>query len=62
MKEKPLSKDDYLPILNGKNLKCNQIIYENLTGYWIKKQDINKLRGYFNQPHIVVGLGFRENM
>lgn len=51
----------YLPLLNGKNLKCNRIIYENLTGYWIKKSDVKKLRGYFTEPHIVVGLGFREN-
>ncbi|WP_141266811.1 TaqI-like C-terminal specificity domain-containing protein [Thermodesulfovibrio sp. Kuro-1] len=56
-----LNKQNYLPLLNGRNLKCNEIIYENLTGYWIKKADINKLRGYFNIPHIVVGLGFREN-
>lgn len=51
----------YLPLLNGKNLKCNRIIYDNLTGYWIKKSDARKLRGYFDTPHIVVGLGFREN-
>lgn len=51
----------YLPLLNGRNLKCNEIIYENLTGYWIKKSDMKKLRVYFATPHIVVGLGFREN-
>lgn len=51
----------YLPLLNGRNLKCNRIIYDNLTGYWIKKSDAKKLRGYLTEPHIVVGLGFREN-
>jgi adenine-specific DNA-methyltransferase len=53
--------NDYLPILNGKNLKCNEIIYKNFTGYWIKKIDVQKLRRYFNTPHIVVGLGFRKD-
>jgi len=57
----PNGNGSYLPILNGKNLKCNKIIYDNLTGYWIKKSDARKLRGYFTEPHIVVGLGFREN-
>ena len=37
------------------------INYNNLTGYWVKKQDVNKIRMYFGYPHIVVGLGFREN-
>lgn len=54
-------KPAYLPLLNGKNLRCNKIIYKNFTGYWIKKSDAKKLRGYFGLPHIVVGLGFREN-
>lgn len=57
----PANSKEYLPILNGKNLKCNEIIYENLTGYWIKKTQIKKLRKFFEIPHIVVGLGFREN-
>jgi adenine-specific DNA-methyltransferase len=60
-KEKSSEEDDYLPILNGRNLKCNKIIYENFTGYWIKKTDIEKLRKFFCIPHIVVGLGFRED-
>jgi len=60
-KEKPLSKAIYLPLLNGRNLKCNEITYDNLTGYWIRKTETNKLRGCFGVPHIVVGLGFREN-
>jgi len=59
LKEKPLQENSYLPLLNGRNLKCNKVIYNNLTGYWIKKTEVNKLRGYFNIPHIVVGLGFR---
>ncbi len=52
---------DYLPLLNGRNLKCNKIIYDNRTGYWIKKSEMKKVRGYYKIPHIVVGLGFREN-
>ncbi len=60
-REKPLQEDCYLPLLNGRNLKCNEIIYENLTGYWVKKEDRGRLRGYFSSPHIVVGLGFRGN-
>ncbi|MCM8829409.1 MAG: N-6 DNA methylase [Candidatus Omnitrophica bacterium] len=52
---------EYLPILNGRNLASNMIIYEPLTGYWIKKTEINKLRNFFSIPHIVVGLGFRKN-
>ncbi|MFH2069984.1 MAG: TaqI-like C-terminal specificity domain-containing protein [Elusimicrobiota bacterium] len=57
----PNGNGSYLPLLNGRNLKCNKIIYDNLTGYWIKKSDAKKMRGYFSEPHIVVGLGFREN-
>ena len=60
-KERPLRENDYLPLLNGRNLKCNKIIYNNLTGYWIKKSEVKELRQYFGAPHIVVGLGFREN-
>ena len=52
---------NYLPILNSRNLKSGGIIYENLTGYWVAKSNIKKLRAYFGSPHIVVGLGFREN-
>jgi len=55
------NKQPHFPILNGRNLKCNEIIYKNITGYGIKKSDMNKLRSYFHTPHIVVGLGFREN-
>lgn len=60
-RETPPHPQNYLPLLNGRNLKCNEIIYDNLTGYWIKKGDMKSLRGYFGIPHIVVGLGFREN-
>jgi len=60
-KERPLHESSYLSLLNGRNLKCSKVIYNNLTGYWIKKSDVKKLRQYFNIPHIVVGLGFREN-
>ena len=61
MSEEPSNSANYLPILNGRNLKCNRIIYDNITGYWIKKSSAKKLRGYFGIPHIVIGLGFREN-
>ncbi len=60
-KERPFRENSYLPLLNGRNLKCNEIIYNNLTGYWIKKVDMKKLRRSFSVPHIVVGLGFRGN-
>jgi len=60
-KEHPRRENGYLPLLNGRNLKCNEVIYKNFTGYWIKKVDVKKLRGYFNTQHIVVGLGFRKN-
>ncbi len=51
----------HLPILNGSNLKCNHILYESLTGYWIAKEKITTLRNFFTKPHIVVGLGFRKD-
>lgn len=51
---------DFLPILNGRNLKRGKVIYENYTGYWLRKKDLRKLRDFFGTPHIVVGLGFRE--
>ncbi|MDW8464621.1 MAG: TaqI-like C-terminal specificity domain-containing protein [Chloroherpetonaceae bacterium] len=51
--------ENYLPILNGRNLKVGEIIYEPLTEHWIHKSKVGSLRGYFNKPHIVVGLGFR---
>lgn len=57
---RPTSRDDYLPILNSRNLKCNKIIYGDLTGYWIKRSHIGKLRSYFVVPRVVVGLGFRK--
>jgi len=60
-KEKIINENNYLSLLNGRNLKCNKIIYDNLTGYWIKKSEVKKLRAYFGVPHIIVGLGFREN-
>ncbi|HCG76895.1 MAG: DNA methyltransferase [bacterium (Candidatus Ratteibacteria) CG_4_10_14_3_um_filter_41_18] len=61
VKERPLREGGYLPLLNGRNLKCNKVIYNNLTGYWIKKAEVKKLGRYFSVPHIVVGLGFRGN-
>jgi len=50
---------DFLPILNGRNLKIGKVIYEPLTGYWIEYNKKTKLRNFFDRPHIVVGLGFR---
>jgi adenine-specific DNA-methyltransferase len=57
--KEPLNVNGYYPLLNGRNLKCNQINYDNFTGYWIKEKHCNRLRGYYNKPHIVIGLGFR---
>lgn len=61
IRDKNLVDENYIPVLNGRNLKVNEIIYEPLIGHWIHKTKINSLRGYFNQPHIVVALGFRRN-
>jgi len=61
VKSKMCPGDEFLPILSSKNLNCGDIKYENLSGYWIKKSDIKKLRVYFGFPHIVVGLGFRKD-
>ncbi len=61
VKEISISKESYLPLLNGRNLNCNEIIYDNRANYWIKRTDVTKFRGYFDTPHIVVGLGFRED-
>jgi len=51
--------ENCIPILNSKNLKRRHIIYENLSGYSIPKTKVKSFRGYYGQPHIVVGLGFR---
>ena len=48
-----------LPILNGRNLKIGEVVYEAITGYWIEPNNKTKLRKFFAKPHIVVGLGFR---
>jgi adenine-specific DNA-methyltransferase len=50
-----------LPILNGGNLKIGTIVYKSTTGYWIEADKKTKLRKFFSEPHIVVGLGFRGN-
>ncbi len=54
-----VDKNNLLPILNGRNLKIGEVIYEPLTGYWIKSTKKTTLRNFFDKPHIVVGLGFR---
>jgi len=61
IKSKICPSDEFIPILNSKNLTCCDIKYENFSGYWIKKSDIKKLRAYFDFPHIVLGLGFRKD-
>ena len=46
----------FVPILNGRNLKPNKIIYDkNFSGYWIDKNEICGLRTYFEHPRIVIG-------
>ena len=52
---------EMLPILNSKNLKPGRVIYKPTTGYWIERSKRTLLRKFFNAPHIVVGLGFRNN-
>ena len=52
-------KNEYLPILNSRNLKSSGITYQGLAGYWIKRENVKKLRKFFLKPHSVVGLGFR---
>jgi len=47
---------EYLPILNGKNLKPNHIDYDTCySGYYIRSEDIGKLRRWFLKDRIVVG-------
>lgn len=51
----------YLPILNGRNLNCGKIVYSLKSGYWIRRENIRSLRHFMGIPHLVVGLGFRNN-
>jgi len=51
--------ENYLPILNSKNLKIGKVIYEPISGYWIESSKKTRLRKFFDKPHIVIGLGFR---
>ncbi len=55
------SENKRYPILNSKNLRIGEVIYEPLTGYWIEKDKKTKLRKFFDKTHIVVGLGYRGN-
>lgn len=57
----PKNRENLLPILNGRNLKIGKVVYEPITGYWIKANKKTKLRKFFNKPHIVIGLGFRKD-
>ncbi len=62
IKSKDYAKNkNFLPILNGRNLKIGEVIYKPITGYWIESSKKTKLRGFFDKPHIVVGLGYRGN-
>ena len=57
--EANIEENSLIPILNGRNLECNKVIYEPKSGYWIGKEHATELRRFFKEPHIVVGLGFR---
>jgi len=59
-KEINVKDSNYLPILNGRNLKCNEILYKPITNRWIEKNKISTLREFLLKPRIVVGLGFRK--
>jgi len=46
----------YVPVLNGKNLDRDRIDYEtSYSGYYIRVEDIGKLRPFFLKDRIVVG-------
>jgi len=48
--------EGYIPLLNGKNLKPKTIDYKTCyTGYYIKPEDVPKLRSWFSKDRIVVG-------
>ncbi len=48
--------DEYVPILNGRNLKPNHIDYDTCySGYYIRRRDIGRLREWFLRDRIVVG-------
>ncbi len=51
--------ESLLPILNSRNLKAGEVVYEPKTGYWIEGGKKTRLRKFFDRPHIVVGLGFK---
>jgi len=48
--------NEYLPILNGKNLQPNRIDYETCyTGYYMHRENVGRLRKWFLVDRIVVG-------
>jgi len=48
--------DSLLPILNGKNLKKDMIEYSKCySGYYVKPEDVSKIRPWFTIKRIVVG-------
>lgn len=54
-----ISKDslkNYLPILNGRNLKSFKIDYDtNFSGYWIESDKVGTLKSFYLKNHIAVG-------
>lgn len=53
--------NNFLPILNSKNLRVGKVIYVPISGYWIESNKKTILRKFFDRPHIVIGLGFRKD-
>ncbi len=48
--------NEYLPILDGKNLHPNRIEYSKCyTGYYVRRSDVGKLRPWFLKDRVVVG-------
>lgn len=56
-----MSDGKIVPILNSRNLGVKVISYRPLSGYWIEFGKREKLRKFFKDPHIVVGIGYRGN-
>ena len=51
---------DTIGILTSKHLKHNHIAYDKPAHYFIKQQNIKRLRNFFDKPRIVVSLGFHQ--
>ncbi|HHY43269.1 MAG TPA: N-6 DNA methylase [Coprothermobacter sp.] len=59
LKRASVDSDDFLPLLNSKNLNPGRVDYVSTHGYWVKANNISKLRPFFSEPRIVMGMGFR---